>query len=133
MDVIIEDGPHTIDSQERFLQVMFPFVKPGGYYIIEDIGYNQGGVKKFKTPKLLMDETRSILQANDCIFVDTTIGHRGWEQWVKRWGQMWVKNHIEHNSYLLVIRKRDRPLKEVKINSEGIAMQTNAIIKERDI
>jgi hypothetical protein len=43
MDIIIEDGPHTLESQEIFLHKMFPAVKPGGYYVIEDIDYKLGG------------------------------------------------------------------------------------------
>ena len=42
MDIIIEDGPHDPDTQEKFLQILWPAVAPGGYYIIEDVGGVQG-------------------------------------------------------------------------------------------
>ena len=59
MDIIIEDGPHSPGSQEGFLAKLFPSVIPGGYYIIEDIGYYvQGGVSIFhEDPSKLRIET----------------------------------------------------------------------------
>jgi hypothetical protein len=37
LDVIIEDGNHTADSQWRLLCTLFARVRPGGVYVIEDI------------------------------------------------------------------------------------------------
>ena len=63
MDIIIEDGPHTLDSQQDFLVKLFPLVKPGGYYIIEDVGYVQGAVMAFREdPSKLRNDTRAILE-----------------------------------------------------------------------
>lgn len=36
-DLIVEDGGHEVDSQQIILGNIFKNVKPGGYYIIEDI------------------------------------------------------------------------------------------------
>ena len=36
-DVIIDDGPHTLESQEKAIQLYLPKVNPGGIFIIEDI------------------------------------------------------------------------------------------------
>lgn len=36
-DVILDDGGHTMDGQITSFQVLFPFVKSGGMYIIEDL------------------------------------------------------------------------------------------------
>ena len=36
-DVIIDDGPHTLDSMCKFVNLYYRIVKPGGYLIIEDI------------------------------------------------------------------------------------------------
>ena len=36
-DLIIEDGPHSLESNENFLDVLWPYLKPGGHYVIEDI------------------------------------------------------------------------------------------------
>jgi len=76
MDIIIDDGPHSVSSQEGFLQKIFPCLKPGGYYIIEDIGItgNGNGVSLFHDdPSKLQQATRDILEAHDTIWVDTAI------------------------------------------------------------
>jgi len=36
-DVIIDDGPHTLDSQIKALELYLPSLKDGGIFIIEDI------------------------------------------------------------------------------------------------
>ena len=36
-DIIIDDGGHTIKQQQLSLGILFNAVKPGGYYIIEDL------------------------------------------------------------------------------------------------
>ncbi len=36
-DIIIDDGPHTIESQCMFAQKYFDKLKPGGYFVCEDI------------------------------------------------------------------------------------------------
>jgi hypothetical protein len=36
-DVIIDDGPHTLQSQIFAVNSYFPMLKPGGILIIEDI------------------------------------------------------------------------------------------------
>jgi hypothetical protein len=35
--VLIDDGGHTMEQQQVSLGVLFPHVRPGGYYIIEDL------------------------------------------------------------------------------------------------
>jgi len=37
MDVIIDDGPHSSGPNERILVSMWPYLKPGGYYCVEDV------------------------------------------------------------------------------------------------
>ena len=36
-DIIIDDGGHYMNQQQISFGFLFPFVKPGGYYVIEDI------------------------------------------------------------------------------------------------
>lgn len=36
-DVILDDGGHAMDHQQVSLGFLFPYVKPGGYFIIEDV------------------------------------------------------------------------------------------------
>ena len=37
MDVIVDDGPHSSGPNERILVNMWPYLKPGGYYCVEDV------------------------------------------------------------------------------------------------
>jgi len=46
-DVIIDDGAHDADSQAKTFKNLFHRVRPGGYYIIEDIGGVPGGQSDF--------------------------------------------------------------------------------------
>lgn len=36
-DIVIDDGPHTLDTWMFFIQYYLPLVKPGGIFVIEDI------------------------------------------------------------------------------------------------
>lgn len=36
-DIAIDDGPHTLESQIKFIEIYFPKLNPGGVLIIEDI------------------------------------------------------------------------------------------------
>lgn len=36
-DIIIDDGPHTMSSQQKFLGFMFKYLKSGGIFVIEDL------------------------------------------------------------------------------------------------
>ena len=36
-DIIIDDGGHSMQQQQVSFGFLFPFVKPGGYYVIEDL------------------------------------------------------------------------------------------------
>jgi hypothetical protein len=37
IDVLIDDGGHTMEQQQVSLGFLFRHVKPGGYYVIEDV------------------------------------------------------------------------------------------------
>ena len=37
IDVLIDDGGHTMEQQQVSLGFLFPHVRPGGYYVIEDV------------------------------------------------------------------------------------------------
>ena len=134
MDIIIEDGPHSVESQERFLHQLFPLLKPGGIYVIEDVGFMQGGVKAFHDhPELLQNDTRQILEENDSIWVDTGFAQRSWSEWVRRSTTRWAKNRVQHNSYTVVIRKRETPLNQpIQINLKNVSMQYDKIVLEEN-
>lgn len=41
-DLIVDDGSHIWDHQILTLQYLYPFLRPGGYYILEDIDTSYG-------------------------------------------------------------------------------------------
>jgi hypothetical protein len=123
--------PHDLPSQEKFLAKLFPLVKPGGYYIIEDVGYVQGAEQAFhEDPTKLQNQTREIMENHDTIWVDTSTGHRAWDTWQKLVGGLWVKDRVRHNSYCLVIQKREKQLPPLKINYKNGAMSPESIVVE---
>jgi Methyltransferase domain len=129
MDVLVEDAQHTYEQQHDLLEKTFRLVKPGGYYIIEDILYVSNSSRAFhRFPEALSPAVQNILKSNDCIFVDTAIGHRAWEQWKARDGGLWTNSHWEHDSYMLVIQKRSAPLAPVKLNFLLGAMNSDSVI-----
>jgi len=130
MDLVVEDASHKPLQQRALLLNCFRLVKPGGYYIIEDISFtSKGGRNWQRNISSFGPEVQSILQENDSIFVDTHIGHRDWEQWKEIQSARWVADDINHNSYLLIVRKRSKPLsKDIKMNYGVVAMQVDKVV-----
>ena len=127
MDIIIDDGDHFPPAMEKTLLTMWPYLRVGGYYIVEDVatGANHNGQRYgarnrdafFYPPgfaplvhnaSFVSARTRQLLQGHDVFFVDTLVGHRAPEQLVKSLG-LWMKDLVNHGSHVLVIRKRERP------------------------
>ena len=48
MDVIIDDGPHEAAANQRALLSMWPLLKPGGFYFIEDMTTGSAGASSGK-------------------------------------------------------------------------------------
>ena len=66
-DVIIDDGGHTMDQQKVSFNVLFPYVKSGGMYIIEDLSTSYwasygGGPGEKGAPELGVDTTTEMLK-----------------------------------------------------------------------
>lgn len=55
-DVLIDDGSHVPDHQIQALEVLFPHVKSGGVYAIEDIGVHPG-----RSRAMTVDRLRGLL------------------------------------------------------------------------
>jgi hypothetical protein len=45
-DIVIEDGSHMWEHQTTTLKTLFPFVKPRGFYVVEDLQTNYGDLTK---------------------------------------------------------------------------------------
>ena len=50
-DIIIDDGGHTMYQQQTSLGVLFKFVKPGGFYVIEDLHTAFCRASRYNNPK----------------------------------------------------------------------------------
>ena len=121
MDVVIDDGAHSVPANQLTLEVFWPFVKPGGFYIVEDIaaGGNLaghvcggrrgdkplgGGISHFvHRPNAF---TRRIMHENDVFFVNPKVGHRNLDALKTAFGPMWVRDVVNHGGHILVIKKK---------------------------
>lgn len=63
MDVVIDDGSHRWEDQIASFKLYWPFVKPGGWYVIEDLHTSYfmefgepGGLNTMQFLHLLMDD-----------------------------------------------------------------------------
>ena len=81
---------------------------------------------------MLDPEVREILQSQDAVLVDAHVGHRNWAEWVKMSGEA-AKDHLEHNSYLIIIHKRSSPLPDVQTNYGTTAMNSDSVVLDKDL
>ena len=104
------------------LELLWPLVRRGGYYIIEDVttGGNRMGdyftVHGDKDPpgyswlahnlSGLPRAVRDIYEENDVLLADTMVGQRAFADYYQRHKGAWMDDRVSHNSHLLVIRKR---------------------------
>ena len=131
MDLIIDDALHERKRNEQMLSIFFKYVKPNGYYVIEDIDAQRGGLAFQSAPEQLMEETTRILQDNQVMFIDAHVGHRDWKNFKIANTPDYTKDHVVHNSYMLVIRKRDdSPSHAIQINNGigNFAMNPHKIV-----
>ena len=100
--------------------MFWDLVKPGGYYIIEDVATGgersgkYGGANERSGFATVAHNASGALQEiyrnNEVFFADTMTGvnvaHDGYSrELIKR---HWLKDQVDHNSHLVVIRKRLR-------------------------
>ena len=126
MDIIIDDGDHYPPTMEKTLHQWWPYLKPGGYYCVEDVatGANAKGQRYGGRPGAFFfppgsaplvhnetyasDATHRLFAENDVFFVDTHVGHRAHDA-VRRALGLWMKDRVNHISHVLVLRKREVP------------------------
>jgi cephalosporin hydroxylase len=60
-DMVIDDGLHTMEANLETLKIVFPYLKKGGVYVIEDV--NQ--YEDWYIEKLLLDD-RFINTVGEC-------------------------------------------------------------------
>ena len=120
MDLVVEDASHSRSGTHMIAAAFWPLVKPGGFYVIEDV--NTGGDANGKySHGASFDEPgfaqvahnasgalRDIYLNNDVFFADTMVGvdfaHSAFASDQKR--KRWLLDSVNHNWHLVVIRKR---------------------------
>ena len=140
MDVIIDDALHTQKFEEQLIRRLWRFVKPGGFYIIEDVGMNHAdtGTLKEWLEELPHDfKVENILEDAQVVYVDPLIGHRNLSAYANVSIHGWhvVRSRLNHQSSMVVIRKRlkghpARPWKKFFGEADG-AMTHNFIFEYR--
>ena len=132
MDIVVEDAMHMPWQQEAFLMHLWRLVKPGGYYIIEDINPHWSNAQRWLLhPERLNPVVRDIMtNQGDTILVNTAVGHRAWDEWLARTKSTGAARDWQfHNSHLLVLRKRSKSLPvNVSMNLRVNAMQANRVV-----
>ena len=66
-DVVIDDGSHFAHHQMAAFWTLWPFVKPGGYFIIEDLQVNYWGAESSAMVDFIGDELQRALHARGSI------------------------------------------------------------------
>jgi hypothetical protein len=118
MDLVIDDGDHSWQGNKLTIEAMWPLVKPGGFYIIEDVATGSDRRGKYdgkRSPggfaKVAHNVTgfmRGIYLNNDVFFTDAMVGIDFYKSAFARKEVMkhWMEDPVNHNSHLVVIRKR---------------------------
>jgi hypothetical protein len=127
MDIVIDDGDHVPKSNARTLLNFWPLVRPGGYYIIEDVvtGGNLHG--HFMNRAFLplqrsgfawlahnasgawpLAAVREIYAQHDVFLADAQVGARDFDGF-RAGMDGWFLDRVNHNAHLLVIRRRHIP------------------------
>jgi hypothetical protein len=129
MDIIIDDANHERQYQEVALLNYFKFVRPGGFYIMEDVDLSDpNGLDFEEHPERLTSYTQEVLKNNHAFFVDSAFGHRNFPLWAQKKPST-VTNRRQHDSYLVVIRKRSNILPEFAMYAGKEAMNEAFIVK----
>ena len=146
MDLIIDDGDHTSAGQLETIAAMWPKLKPGGYYFIEDIVTGAGGQQHFRTrqdangnykpifdsitgatpiaheDKKWTDFYRSIMTQNDVFFADTLVGHPHIDDFWKEQPNGYTYNSMAKKRGFVAVVPGDR----LNHNSHIIAIRKRA-------
>ena len=127
-DLVIDDaGLHDLELQLFLFELLWPLVKPNGWYVVEDVDPARGGDSYTQNHKALSPLMQQVLETHHAFLMDPTPGippaawaryqrgpgskrpkHLPWTANDTR-GAPFVTSRVIHNSRLLVIHKLRRP------------------------
>lgn len=125
MDIVIDDGDHRPHANAKTLCNFWPLVAPGGLYVVEDVATGSNVHGHYMNRRWLPlgrsgysflahnssgwpPCVREIYQANDVFIADALVGARDFDGFRDAMDG-WMRNRVDHNSHLLVLRKRSTP------------------------
>ena len=110
LDIVIDDGGHTVEQQRVTLEELLPHLRPGGVYICEDVhgtdnaflGYVQGLSRGLFGYDLTLDEANlERVLSSPATALQSAI------------------HSVHLYPYVVVIERRDRPLDELVAAKHG--------------
>jgi hypothetical protein len=111
-DIIIDDGGHVGEMQQKSLEMYFPLVKPGGQYVIEDLHCSYGPQFLGNTDKTILNYLKDRV---DDVMLNGSCGINDYAESEKHVSQSRALNQFERDvdslSFLrgvAVIQKRRR-------------------------
>jgi len=118
MDLVIDDALHMPWAMEAALERYWPLVRPGGYYVIEDIGpelshtrahgWQLGTELMLSNASRVSAKTRAIIEGSNAFFVNAAFGRRNSSSW----------GLGGEASFMAVLRKRTRLMRPFKSNAD---------------
>ncbi|MBX3497329.1 MAG: hypothetical protein KF769_13900 [Parvibaculum sp.] len=108
-DVVIDDASHASHHQQIALSALLPHVKPGGYYIVEDLRFQPLELERsdaIKTRDVLRRGVSTGDYQTTCIGSEESEYLRKWIQSIEFFDSLSLASALTRNDSLAVIQKR---------------------------
>lgn len=135
-DLIVEDGSHASHHQQVSLGTLFPFVRPGGWYAIEDLQWQPAALERegiLKTRDLLSDLSLGDLRSGATTAmradeIEYLRSHAGEMMFFDSLRQLNEREPLEGRDALCVIQKKAGSASETDARASQVG-QTSAILQ----
>mmetsp|Transcript_44028 Transcript_44028/g.99480 ORF Transcript_44028/g.99480 Transcript_44028/m.99480 type:complete len:456 (+) Transcript_44028:173-1540(+) len=124
VDVVLDDGSHLMRDQQQTLGALFPLVRPGGLYVMEDVhtskqqGYDvHAGPSGKSNSWWVLVETLTVTGRVESEYLEEAQA-RYLERWLKA---MRCYIILEAESEVCVLEKREAPAADTTENNRAIA------------
>ena len=117
MDIVLDDGAHSAETQQATLVNLWPAVRPGGFYLVEDVLVDyatlpprNASLRKLRRhaqpsfvhlPTKYREQSLEILRRNDVFVADTLSANVASQRWHDG-----VTERV-HDSHVVVIHRRE--------------------------